>query len=67
MDAAVKKLEIKDSSISNDNYRKNDNENAYAYQYDRKKNNYNESNSIKGEFFTLTRIQFLVVIGKGWD
>jgi competence ComEA-like helix-hairpin-helix protein len=49
--AAVKRLEIKDSSISNDNYRKEDDENTYAYQYDRKKGNYNESNVIKGELF----------------
>ena len=49
--AAVKRLEIKDSSVSKDNYRKNDDENAYAYQYDRKKNNYNESNPVKGELF----------------
>jgi competence ComEA-like helix-hairpin-helix protein len=49
--AAVKRLEIKDSSISNDTYRKDDDENAYAYQYDRKKNNNNEGNVIKGELF----------------
>jgi competence ComEA-like helix-hairpin-helix protein len=49
--AAVKKLEIKDSTSSNEDYRKEDNENAYAYQYDRKKNNYSESNTIKGELF----------------
>jgi len=49
--AAVKKLEIKDSSLANDNYRKDDDENSYAYQYDRKKSNYSESNSIKGELF----------------
>lgn len=47
---AVKKLEIKDSSGSKDDFRKDD-ENSYAYQYDRKKSNYSESNSIKGEFF----------------
>lgn len=51
--AAIKKLEIKDSSLSNDDYRRDDNENAYSYQYDRKKNNYFESNSIKGELFAF--------------
>ena len=51
--AAVKRLEIKDSNLSNDDYRKADDENAYAYQYDRKKSNYIESNSIKGELFSF--------------
>ena len=49
--AAVKRLEIKDSSFSNDNYRKDDDENADAYQYDRRKNNSYESNVTKRELF----------------
>ena len=49
--AAVKKLEIKDSAISNESYRKDDHENTYAYQYDRKKNNYYENNVVKGQLF----------------
>lgn len=49
--AAVKKLEIKDSSFFKDNYRKDEDENAYAYQYDRKKSNYPESNTVKDELF----------------
>lgn len=51
--AAVKKLEIKDSSFSNDDYRKNDDENTYAYQYDRRKGNYSETNTAKGELFNF--------------
>jgi DNA uptake protein ComE-like DNA-binding protein len=50
--AAVKRLEITDSSLSNNVYQKdNDDENTYAYQYDRKKSNYSESNAVKGELF----------------
>lgn len=48
---AVKRLEIKDSNFSNDEYRKVDEENTYAYQYDRKKSNYYERNVTKGELF----------------
>ncbi len=48
---AVKKLEIKDSNLSQDESGKDNDQNAYAYQYDRKKNNYYESNRAKGELF----------------
>ena len=49
--AAVKKLEIKKPDSLNDDYPKNNDENAYAYQYDRKKSNYYETKSSKGELF----------------
>lgn len=49
--AAVKKLEIKDSSRLRSEYSKSDDENTYAYQYDRKKNNYYETPDAKGELF----------------
>jgi len=49
--AAVKKLEIRDSGFQKVEYRKDDDEIAYAYQYDRKKSNYYEINSVKGELF----------------
>lgn len=48
---AVKKLEIKDSNFSKDEYRKDNDENTYAYQYDRKKNNSYERSTGKGELF----------------
>lgn len=51
--AAVKKLEIKDSSFSNDEYKNDDDGNSYAYQYDRKKSNSYENNVIKGELFNF--------------
>ena len=50
---AVKKLEIRDSNFSKDEYKKDNDENAYAYQYDRKKNNYYESGTLKGELFNF--------------
>ena len=49
--AAVKRLEIKDTNTSKDDYRKDDDENAYAYQYDRKKSDYYVSNTANGELF----------------
>jgi len=49
--AAVKKLEIKNPDSLDDQYPKNYDVNAYAYQYDRKKNNYYEPKSGKGELF----------------
>ena len=49
--AAVKKLEIKVLDSSGDYYQKNDVENAYAYQYDKRKSNYNEQTTVKGELF----------------
>ena len=49
--AAVKRLEIKVSDSSNDHYQRNNDEDVYAYQYDKKKNNYYEANSNKGELF----------------
>lgn len=47
--AAVKKLEIRDSSFS-DNDRQSE-ESTSAYQYDRKKSNYYESSVTKGQLF----------------
>ena len=47
--AAVKKLEIGDSSFS-DSDRQVD-ESTYAYQYDRKKSSYYENSVVKGELF----------------
>ena len=49
--AAVKKLEIKIPDSLNDHYQKNNVDDAYAYQYDRKKSNYYETKSSKGELF----------------
>jgi competence ComEA-like helix-hairpin-helix protein len=49
--AAVKKLEIKIPDSSGDHYQKSDQENAYAYQYDKRKSNYNENATPKGELF----------------
>jgi competence protein ComEA len=49
--AAVKRLEIKDSSLSYEAYQKDDDENNFALQYDRKKSNYNEANTVRGELF----------------
>jgi len=49
--AAVKRLEIKDPGLFNDDPRKDDDENSYTYQYDRKKSNYYESNNRNGELF----------------
>lgn len=49
--AAVKSLEIKDSAIAKNDYRMNDDENTNTYQYDRKKSDYKERYTIKGELF----------------
>ena len=50
--AAVKKLEIKKPDSLPDHFQqKKGEEDAYAYQYDRKKSNYHETNSSKGELF----------------
>lgn len=49
--AAVKKLELSDSNLSNDEYRPNDELNISAYQYDRKKTNQYESSIVKRELF----------------
>lgn len=49
--AAVKKLEIKILDSTDNQYQKNNDEDVYVYQYDRKKNNFNELNSHKGELF----------------
>lgn len=49
--AAVKKLELSDSNLSNVEYRDNDEPNIFAYQYDRKKTNQYETNVAKGELF----------------
>jgi len=49
--AAVQKLEIKNPDSLNDRYPKNNDDNSYAYQYDRKKSNYYETKSSKGELF----------------
>jgi len=49
--AAVRKLEIKVSDSSGDQYPKKDDENAYAYQYDKRKSSNNENTTPKGELF----------------
>ena len=49
--AVLKKSEIRDSASSNDDYPENDDKDTYVYQYDRKKNNYNEITTLKGELF----------------
>jgi len=49
--AAVKRSEIKLQDSLVYQYQKNDNDNAYAYQYDRRKNNYNQKTTSKGELF----------------
>ena len=49
--AAVKKLEIKIPDSLNDRYQKNNEDDVDAYQYDRKKSNYYETKSSKGEVF----------------
>ena len=49
--AAVKKLEVNIPDSSSDDFQKKNNDHVYTYQYDRKKSNYYESKSIKGELF----------------
>ena len=49
--AAIKKLEIKIPDSLHERYQKNNDDDAYAYQYDRKKSNYYETKSTKGELF----------------
>lgn len=49
--AAVRKLEISDSNLSNDDFSKDDDENTYAYQFDRKKSSYLENRVTKPELF----------------
>ena len=49
--AAVKRLEIKDSNASKNNFLKDDDENTHVYQYDRKKSNFYEGKNVTGELF----------------